>query len=180
MKKIDASNSLIFGIKVEDIKNSLEYLDQEGYFSNSKQFSEYKKAKLDIVRVYTANLAYNPYAYTRDGLIHSFSYFIPKSKAVFVEEEPKKKTLRPFKSLEEFFTVTGFKVGDIVQIKRFGNLSYEETAILTSIKLYLDGAYRRVEICFGSTARSLSDLFKCCKYFKNNEWLPFGVEEGRD
>lgn len=87
------------------------------------------------------------------------------------------KTLRQFKSLEEFFNVTGFKVGDVVQIKRFGNLNYEETAILTSIKLYTDGAYRRIEICFGSTARSLSDLFKCCKYFKNDEWLPFGVEE---
>ena len=92
-------------------------------------------------------------------------------------EEPKKKKLRQYKSLEEFFNVTGFKVGDIVQIKRFGNLNYEETAILTSIRLHTDGAYRRIEICFGSTARSLSDLFKCCKYFKNNEWLPFGIEE---
>ena len=180
MKKIDVSNSLIFGIKVEDIKNSLEYLDQEGYFSNSKDFSEYKEADLDIVRVSNVANLFNPYAFVRDGFRFAFSYFIPKSEVVFIEEEPEKKTLRPFKSLEEFFTVTGFKVGDIVQIKRFGNLSYEETAILTSIKLYLDGAYRRVEICFGSTARSLSDLFKCCKYFKNNEWLPFGVEEGRD
>lgn len=178
MKKIDASKSLIFGRKVEDIKNSLEYLDQECYFSNSKDFSEYKEAKLDIVRVCNiANYAFNPYTYVSDGFRYSFSYFIPKSKAVFIEEEPKKKTLRPFKSLEEFFNVTGFKVGDIVQIKRFGNLNYEETAILTSIRLHTDGAYRRIEICFGSTARSLSDLFKCCKYFKNSEWLPFGVEE---
>ena len=178
MKKIDASKSLIFGRKVEDIKNSLEYLDQECYFSNSKDFSDYKEAKLDIVRVCNiANYAFNPYTYVHDGFRYSFSYFIPKNKVVFVEEEPKKKALRPFKSLEEFFNVTGFKVGDIVQIKRFGNINYEETAILTSIKFYLDGAYRRVEICFGSTARSLNDLFKCCKYFKNGEWLPFGVEE---
>lgn len=178
MKKINTSKSLIFGRKVEDIKNSLEYLDQECYFSNSKDFSDYKEAKLDIVRVCNiANYAFNPYTYVHDGFRYSFSYFIPKNKATFIEEEPKKKELRPFKSLEEFFNVTGFKVGDIVQIKRFGNLNYEETAILTSIKLYLDGAYRRVEICFGSTARSLNDLFKCCKYFKNGEWLPFGVEE---
>ena len=178
MKKIDASKSLVFGSKVDDIKNSLEYLDQECYFSNSKDFSEYKEAKLDIVRVCNiANYAFNPYTYVRDGFRYSFSYFIPKSKAVFVEEEPKEKTLRPFKSLEEFFNVTGFKVGDVVQIKRFGNLNYEETAILTSIRYYTDGSYHRIEICFGSTARSLSDLFKCCKYFKNGEWKGFGVEE---
>lgn len=92
-------------------------------------------------------------------------------------EDVKKKELRPFKSLEEFFDVTGFKVGDVVQIKRFGYLNYEETAILTSIRLHTDGAYCRIEIFFGSNARSLSDLFKCCKYFKNGEWLPFGIEE---
>lgn len=178
MKKIDASKSLVFGSTVEDVKNSLEYLNQKGYFSNSKDFLEYKEAVLGMVRVSNvANFESCPYTFMRDGFRYSFSYFIPKSKAVFVEEEPKKKTLRPFKSLEEFFNVTGFKVGDIVQIKRFGNLNYEETAILTSIKLYLDGAYRRVEICFGSTARSLSDLFKCCKYFKNGEWKRFGIEE---
>ena len=176
MKKIDASKSLIFGRKVEDIKNSLEYLDQECYFSNSKDFSEYKEAKLDIVRVCNiANYAFNPYTYVRDGFRYSFSYFIPKSEVVF--EEEKKKELRPFKSLEEFFNVTGFKVGDIVQIKRFGNLNYEETAILTSIRLYTDKKYHVIEICFGSCARSLSELFKCCKYFKNGEWKHFGVEE---
>lgn len=177
MKKINVSNSLIFGSTVEDVKNSLEHLDQEGYFSNSKYFSEYKEGKLDVVRVSNIANLFNPYAFLRDGFRYAFSYFIPKSSVVFVEEEPKKKELRPFKSLEEFFNVTGFKVGDIVQIKRFGNLNYEETAILTSIRLYLDGAYHRIEICFGSTARSLSDLFKCCKYFKNGEWLPFGIEE---
>lgn len=179
MKKIDISNSLIFGRKVEDIKNSLEYLDQEGYFSNSKDFSEYKEADLNIVRVCNiANFAFNPYTFVHDGFRYSFSYFIPKSEVVFVEEEPKKKELRPFKTLEEFFNVTGFKVGDIVQIKRFGNLNYEETAILTSIRYYtVDEKFHRIEIFFGSCARSLSELFKCCKYFKNGEWKPFGVEE---
>ena len=40
MKKIDVNKSLIFGSKVEDVKNSLEHLDQEGYFSNNEDFSE--------------------------------------------------------------------------------------------------------------------------------------------
>lgn len=174
MKKIDVSKSLVFGSKVDDIKNSLEYLDQEGYFSNREDFLLYTEGYLDFVEV--SNFVVSPYTYIYDGDRHVFCYFIPKSEVVFAEE-PKKKTLRSFKSLEEFFNVTGFKVGDIVQIKRFGNINYEETAILTSIKLCLDGSYRRIEICFGSTTRSLNDLVKCCKYFKNGEWLPFGVEE---
>ena len=177
MKKIDVSNSLIFGIKVEDVKNSLEYLDQEGYFSNSKDFSEYKEGELDIVRVSNVANLFNPYAYLRDGFRYAFSYFIPKSEVVFVEEEPKKKTLRPFESREEFFNVTGFKVGDIVQIKKFDNIVYEETATLTRIRLYLDGEYSRLEIYFGSNSCSLDELFEHYKYYKNGEWVRFGVEE---
>lgn len=174
MKKINTSKSLFFGRECKDIKNSLGYLNQDGYFSNRKDFSDYTEGKLDVVEV--ADFRFRPYAFINDGDRHVFSYFIPKSEVVFAGEP----TLRPFKSLEEFFTTTGFKVGDIVQIKRFGNLNYEETAILTSIRLHTDGAYRRVEICFGSTARSLNDLFKCCKYFKNGEWMLFGVEEERN
>lgn len=178
MKKIDVSNSLIFGRKVEDIKNSLEYLDQECYFSNSKDFSEYKEAKLDIVRVCNiANFAFNPYTYVHDGFRYSFSYFIPKSEVVFVEEEPEKKELRPFKSLEEFFNVTGFKVGDVVQIKNVAGLAYEETSLITSFRLYTDEEFHGVYVIFGAVARPLDDLFKHYKYYKNGEWMPFGVEE---
>lgn len=177
MKKIDVSKSLIFGSKVEDVKNSLKYLDQEGYFSNSKDFSEYKEADLDIVRVSNVTNLFNPYTFVRDGFRYAFSYFIPKSEVVFAEEETKKKTLRQFKSTDEFFEVTGFKVGDIVQIKKFGNLNFEETAILTGIRLYIDEEYRRIEIHFASIARPLDELFKHYKYYKNGKWLPFGVEE---
>lgn len=95
MKKIDTSKSLIFCSKVEDSKNSLEYLDQEGYFSNNKDFSEYKEAELTVVRVCNvANFVFSPYTFMRDGFRYSFSYFIPKNKAVFVEEEPKKKGIK--------------------------------------------------------------------------------------
>lgn len=175
MKKIDTTKSLIFGSKVEDVKNALEYLDREGYFSNSKDFSKYEDGTLDFVEV--ANFVFSPYAFTTDGDRNVFCYFIPKSKATFVEEEPKKKTLRQFKSTEEFFNVTGFKVGDIVQIKRFSNLIYEETAVLTHIRLYLDEAYSRFEISFGSNAYSFDELFNYYKYYKNDEWFRFGVEE---
>ena len=178
MKKIDVSKSLVFGSTVEDVKNSLEHLDQEGYFSNSKDFSEYKEADLDIIRVSNfANFVFNPYTYICDGFRYSFSYFIPKSKAVFVEEEPKKKTLRPFKSIDEFFEVTGFKIDDIVQVKNFTGCTFEETSLITGFRVYTDEEYHRMDVIFGGSARPLSDLFKHFKYYKNGEWLPFGVEE---
>lgn len=178
MKKIDVNKSLIFGSTVEDVKNSLEYLDQEGYFSNSKDFSEYKETKLGVVRVSNvANFIFNPYTYIRDGFRYSFSYFIPKSKAVFVEEEPKKKTLRQFKSIEEFFNVTGFKIGDIVQIQKFGNYCYEENSIFNGVRVYIDEEFQRKDAIFGASTHSFDELFKHFTYYKNGEWLRFGVEE---
>ena len=175
MKKIDVSNSLIFGREYEDIKNSLEYLDQEGYFSNSKDFSEYKEAKLDIVRVCNiANYAFNPYTYVHDGFRYSFSYFIPKSEVAFVEEE---KTLRPFKTIDEFFNVTGFKIGDVVRIKNFAGCTFDEKTIITGFRVYTDEEYHRKDVIFGASSRPLSDLFKHYKYYKNGEWKRFGVEE---
>ena len=178
MKKINTSKSLVFGSKVEDVKNSLEYLDQEGYFSNSKDFSEYKEAELDIVRVSNfANFVFNPYTYISDGFRYSFSYFIPKSKVVFVEEEPKKKTLRPFKSIDEFFEVTGFWIGCVVKIKNFAGCTFEETTLITGFRYYTDNEFHRMYVIFGECARPLSDLFMHYKYYKNGEWLSFGVEE---
>ena len=178
MKKIDVSKSLIFGRKVEDIKNSLEYLDQKGYFSNSKDFSEYTEGELNLVRVSNvANSIFDPYAIVSDGISTSFNYFIPKNKVVFVEEEPKKKTLRPFRSIDEFFEVTGFKIGDVVRIKNFAGYKFDGKTIITGFRVYTDEEYHRKDIIFGASPRPLSDLFKHYKYFKNGEWLPFGVEE---
>ena len=179
MKKIDINKSLIFSRKVEDAKNSLEYLGQEGYFSNSKDFSEYKEADLDMLRVGSvANLVLRPYTFfARDGFINSFGYFIPKSEVVFVEEEPKKKTLRQFKSIDEFFEVTGFKIGDIVQIKNFAGCTFDEKTLITGFRVYTDEEFHRMDVIFGSSARPLDELFKHYKYYKNGKWVRFGVEE---
>ena len=175
MKKIDVSNSLVFGSKVNDIKNSLEYLNQEGYFSNSEDFSEYTEGYLDVVEV--ADFVFSPYAYIYDGDRHVFSYFIPKSEAVFVEEEPKKKTLRPFKTIDEFFEVTGFRIGGVVKIKNFAGCTFDETTMITGFRVYTDEEYHRMDVIFTSSSRPLSDLFKHYKYYKNGEWKGFGVEE---
>lgn len=171
MKKIDASKSLIFSQNIEDFKNSLDYLYLLGYFSNSDKFSEYEEATLDYVHV--AKVTYSYYAFMRDGTKHTFKYFIPKSKAVFVEEEPNKKTLRPFQSMKEFFDATSFNIGEVVHINNF---SYEEKTILIGFIIYTDGFYR-VDVVFGSGSYTFDELFKCFKYYKNGMWLRFGVEE---
>ena len=171
MKKIDANKSLIFSRNIEDFQNSLEYLNLSGYFSNSEDFSEYEEATLDVVHV--AKAASSIYGFVREGIVHGFIYFIPKTKAVFVEEEPKKKTLRPFKSIDEFFAETGFIVGEVVKIKNFVGYKYEETSILNGFRVYTDETYA----IFGSGSRSFDELFKHYKYLKNGKWLRFGIEE---
>ena len=171
MKKIDASKSLIFSRNIEDLKNSLEYLNLAGYFSNSKDFSEYEEATLDVVQA--AKFMSSIYAFVRDGNVHGFIYFIPKSKAVFVEEEHEKKTLRQFKSIEEFYAETGFKIGEVVKIKNFVGYKYEETSIMNGFRVYTNETY----VIFGAGSRSLDELFKHFKYYKNGKWCRFGVEE---
>ena len=171
MKKIDVNKSLIFCRNIEDLQNSLAYLNLSGYFSNSDDFSEYEEATLDIVQV--ARFSSSIYWFVRDGNVHGFIYFIPKTEAVFVEEEPKQKTLRAFKSIEEFFNVTGFKVGDVVKIKNFVGYKYTEKSILNGFRVYTNETY----LIFGSGSRSFDELFMHFKYYKNGEWLRFGVEE---
>ena len=171
MKKIDITKSLIFSRNIEDFQNSLEYLYLGGYFSNSEDFSEYEEATLDVVQV--AKHASSFYGFMREGNVHNFNYFIPKLKAVFLEEEPEKKTLRPFKSIDEFFDVTGFKIGEVMQIKNFAGYKYTEKSIINGFRVYTNETY----LIFGSSSRSFDELFKHFKYLKNNEWRRFGVEE---
>lgn len=171
MKKIDASKSLIFSSKLDDIKNSLEYINQVGYFSNSKDFSNYEEGKLEFVEV--ANFVFSSYGFMCDGDRQVFIYFIPKSKAVFIEEEPTQKKLRQFKSIDEFFNITGFKIGEVVQIKNFGNYPYTEKSIVNGFRVYKYETY----IVFGAGSRSLDELFTHFKFYKNEKWYRFGVEE---
>lgn len=175
MKKIDTNKSLIFSENIEDFKNSLDYLYLSGYFSNCEDFSEYEEATLDCVQI--AKVSSSHYAFMRDDTRRVFKYFIPKSKVVFVEEEPKKKELRQFKSIDEFFEVTGFKIGEIVEIKKSGNYTYEEKSIFSGVRVYIDEEFHRKDAIFGASTHSFDELFKHFMYYKNGEWLRFGVEE---
>ena len=176
MQKIDTNKSLIFSRNIEDLQKSLEYLNQEGYFSNSEDFSEYDEGKLEVVEI--ANFVFSPYGVMHDGDRQVFIYFIPKSKAVFIEEEPEKKKLRKFKSIDEFYAITGLKIGEVVRMKRFGNYTYYETSILNGVRVYTDPEFNnKMEVIFGSLSRSFKELFENFKYYKNDKWLRFGVEE---
>lgn len=84
------------------------------------------------------------------------------------------KTLRKFNSIEEFFAVTGFKIGDIVKIKNFfGN----ETALITGFRVYTDPEFREIDVLFSGSLCSLTELFMHYEYYKNGQWLRFAVEE---
>ena len=174
MKKINVGESLIFSRNIEDFKNSLEYLFLGGYFSNSEDFSDYEEATLEVV--HAAKAASSIYGFVREGSVNGFIYFIPKSKVVFVEE-PEKKTLRPFNSMEEFFNATGFEIGDVVKIKKFGNYTYDEKSIFGGVRVYIDEEFHRKDAIFGASTHSFDELFKHFKYLKNNEWHRFAIEE---
>ena len=93
------------------------------------------------------------------------------------KEEPEKKALRPFKSIDEFFAETGFIIGDVVKIKKFGNYTYTEKSIFSGVREYIDEEFHRKDAVFGASTHSFDELFKHFKYLKNGEWLRFGVEE---
>ena len=88
-------------------------------------------------------------------------------------EEHEEKTLRPFKSIEEFFAITSFVIGEVVKIKNFVGYKYEEISILNGFRVYTNETY----VIFGAGSRSFDELFKHFKYYKNGKWCRFGVEE---
>lgn len=167
MKKIDTSKSLIFGREVEDLKKSLEYLDQEGYFSDHPHdFSENVEDTLKSIAV--GKYEIYPYETTYDG--HYFGYFIPKSKVVFIEEEPKEKKYRPFKDIGEFSFETCCEVlgDDVITIR---NKNTQKEYVL----LYI--GYSDEEVHLGGYVFTFADLLKNYEFSYNDEWCPFGIEE---
>jgi len=163
MKKIDTENSLIFDREVDNLKKSLEYLDQEGYFSDHPHdFSENVEDTLKSIAV--GKYEIYPYETTYDG--HYFGYFIPKSKVVF-EEEPKEKKYRPYTDM----CGLPFKVGDVITIRAKDSYDIIE-ALVTEI------SYKENLISIGSRewcdTQFLLDTFEI---LVNDEWQPFGIEE---
>lgn len=174
--KIDVKNCIIYRFDNEtDLSQAVLNLGKKGYFSDNKDFSNYDFGTLTRVWCWLEKIEF-AFTYRNEKTTDSCRYFIPEDQVVF-KEEPKKKELRPFKSIDEFFEVTGFKIDDIVQVKNFAGCTFVETTIITGFRVYTDEEYHRMDVMFGASARPLDDLFKHYKYYKNGEWLPFAVEE---
>lgn len=166
MKKIDVNKSLIFSRNVEDLKNSLDYLYQDGYCSNSEDFSEYEDGVLD--GVHASNFMFRPYELTHNGDNEFFSYFIPKNKVVFIEEEPKK--YKPFKNISEFSNKTGCtEIGRNVLTMKY---KYEKTE---RVLLYV--GYTAKGVCLGGFVLNFETLLDQFEFYRGGKWQPFGIEE---
>ena len=168
MKKIDTEKSLIFSREVDDLKKSLEYLDQEGYFSDHPHdFSENVEDTLKSIAV--GKYEIYPYETTYDG--HYFGYFIPKSKVVFIEEEPKK--LRPYMGLAEL----PFVIGDIIRY-RCKQCCSEYKGIVIEVEYQKNYPYEIDSIIIGGINATPQELFDHYELLGDDcQYKPFGVEE---
>ena len=174
--KIDVEKSLIYRFDdTTDLSEAVLKLGEKGYFSDDKDFSDYTTGTLTRVVCWLDKTEYT-FIGRNEESSDAYRYFIPEHTVVF-KEEPKKKTLRQFKSIDEFFEVTGFWIGCAVKIKNFTGCTFEEKTIITGFRVYTDEEINKINIIFGSGLRSLDELFKHFEYYKNGKWLPFGVEE---
>ena len=173
--KIDVEKSIIYRFDDRmDLSEAVLMLGEKGYFSDNEDFSNYVIGTLARVVCWFDQADFT-FSCRNEETCEVYRYFIPESKVVFNKE--KKKKLRQFKSIEEFFAVTGFKIGDIVRIQAFSSLTFDETSILNGVRVYTNDEFHRMDVMLGSSSHPLSELFKNFKYYKNGEWLRFGVEE---
>lgn len=168
-KKIDTKNSVIYKSDItNDLEKAITYIECNGYFSNTEDFSEYRYGELIEVRA----------TYKRDcaffgvGLNYEtyFQYFAPESEVVFEKKEEKK--LRPFKDAEEFFEETSLELGKTIRYRQKNNIDKECVVIVNG---YTSDGY----ILLGGVYYKLKDLVGNYEYYDpyNLIWKPFGVEE---
>lgn len=169
-KKIDTKNSIIYKSDItNDLGDAITYIECNGYFSNTEDFSEYRYGELIEVRA----------SYKRDcafcacGLNFEtyFQYFAPESGIVFEKTEEEKK-LRPFKDTEEFFEETGFELGKTIRYRKKDSKDNRECVVI------LNGYLSDGQILLGAFYYKLEDLFNYYEYYDiyNLIWKPFGIE----
>ena len=168
VKKIDVKNSLMFNNQIDNLKAAIEYLTEEGYFSDHENFPDYKEGTL--VSILVADNTPRPYESGHDNQ-NCYRYFIPKNKVVFIEKSSKK--YRPYVNLAD----VPFTIGDLV-IYRHKHCYSECRGMVTEIKYQKHYPYAIDNIIIGSISVTPQELFD------NYEWLdsdcqykPFGIEE---
>lgn len=78
--------------------------------------------------------------------------------------------IRPFKNIKEFVETTGFSIGSVIQMF---HIPSKDRFTAMVIKVSFSEDY----VAIGDATMSLKHLCEDFKYCKNDEWLPFGVEE---
>lgn len=176
MKKINVDKSLVFDRRMESLKASLGYINQEGYFSEYDDFSEYKEGTLASVLI-SDNVGH-PY---ENGVnVYNYHYFIPKRNVVFEDDEPIK-YYRSFKTIGEFLTNVGLKdESEKVQFLEFRSMASGDVYNITYNGYEID-KFGTVYVHLGSHIFSLQELYQYHEYALNSfEWLPFGIECEKD
>lgn len=169
-QKVCADLSTVFSNQSTNLSGLI--IGERGCFSDSKDFSDYEVFKL--IRVITTS-EYPYEAYIGGGFSRGFKYYIPLNKANFVDD---KNNLRPFKSIFELMQKTGRSIGDVITIRRYDNsFIYEETCVLNGYRTVSSSQGITDTILLGATSYTFEELMNDCKYWKDDEWQPFGVEE---
>jgi len=176
MKKINTNKSVIYGNGISDLKKSSKYLNEEVYFSNFSDFSEYKEGILKSVKMsYGAG-----YSYGNGCDNQNYNYFIPKDMVAFGDEP--KKYYKPFKTIGELLDSTGLvfhQYPNTVQYLEFRS-NCGDTYYLSYNGYEID-KFGTVYIHLGSLTFTLKELFNSYEYTSDGiKWLPFGVECEKD
>lgn len=153
----------------DDVKDAMDLIGKDVYMSDSLDFRQYYKNRLIGVRF----IEDDPFAFVGSGY-ETYKYFILAKDIKFKKEKEK---LRPFNSMREFFDTTGFDIGNVVEIKRLGDYTYEETSIFNGFRVNINEESHSISVIFGSCSHPFEELFRNFRFLKNNKWLPFGVEE---
>ena len=168
MKKIDVKNSLMFDNKIDNLRAAIEYLTEEGYFSDHENFHDYKEGTL--ISILVADNTPLPYESGHGN--QSYRYFIPKNKVVFIEESTKK--YRPYVNMVDDVP---FAIGDIV-VYRCKNCSSECKGMVTEIEYQQKYPYEIDNIIIGGISVTPQELFDSYEWLDSDfQYKPFGVEE---
>lgn len=163
-KEIDVFKSVVYDNLISKF-DGLE-LGQIGYFSNDPSFEDYEVDQLtDIITANTHRYGTN----TNVG----YRYFIPKDKAVFIEQ----KKLIPITGMEQLIK-EGLGIGDSFFIRPKGEKEVARLVTVTEITLNSKGFVGCIGLGINLfSPDELSNTYEWCKYPQTGEWKPFGIEE---
>ena len=139
-----------------------EFIGKECYLSNDvASFANINNLYKAVLKEVDEE-AINPYTLENTRWRHSSNFILP---CEWVKPEESEKKYREYKNLDEFFDVTGLKIGDLIKLKFPGNNVAE--------LLIVGGCYNGLFI--GIHKYTFKQLFEMVEISISGEWQPFGV-----